>query len=147
MPGGKGNIKPSDNPKPFNSKEGNKNINRSGANRKTWSKINKDLEALGLEPVKKETYMELIGRLMNADDEVLDELALNPKTPRWVKNTIVDLNESKSRDKIMSEYRDWMFGKATQKVVTEDEEGNTKPIGGSYTGKELLDALNKQDEK
>lgn len=90
------------------------NINRSGANRKTWTKINKDLASKGVERVSKDVYYEFIGRFMNMTVEEVDKLEHD--SPQWIQWLIKDLRDSKVRSKIMSEYRDWMFGKAEIKV-------------------------------
>ena len=104
------------------------NINKSGANRKTWSAINAGLKKKGLPPVTKETFYELVSRLMNATDEDLNNIQANPEMPRWVKNLIVDLNDPKQRVKMMGEYRDWMYGKAAQKIEVEETVKTVKII-------------------
>jgi len=118
MPGGKGNIRPSDNPKPFNTPEGQKNANKKGRPRKTWKTINAELAAKGIEQVDRNTYYETVSRLMNMQQREMMELVAEPDTPQWLRWLCGDLSTKKIRAKIMSEYRDWMFGKAEQKTVT-----------------------------
>lgn len=94
------------------------NINKSGANRKTWRTINKELADKGIEKVDKQTYYETVSRLMNMEQREMMEMVADPQTPQWLRWLCGDLSTKKIRAKIMSEYRDWMFGKAEQKQVT-----------------------------
>ncbi len=92
------------------------NINRNGSNRKVWASINKRLEESGVEPVKKETYYDTVSRIMNMTEAELSDLESDTTVPQWLRWLINDLTNQKIRSKIMSEYRDWMFGRASQRI-------------------------------
>ena len=96
------------------------NINKSGANRKSWSSINKELEKKSIKKVDRNTYYETVSRLMNMQQEEMMDLVQDKNSPQWLRWLIGDLSDKKIRAKIMSEYRDWMFGKAKQEVHVTD---------------------------
>ena len=99
------------------------NINRTGANRKSWSSINKKLKEQGVESVSRDTYYETVSRIMNLNQDEMRDMVGDNNTPQWLRWLIGDLSDKKIRAKIMSEYRDWMFGKAAQKVEGPGKDG------------------------
>ena len=147
MPGGNKNIKPSDNPKPFGTPEGNKNANKNGRPKKVYSNVIDEQKKKGYKVPSKDEFYEAIGLLFVMDEDDLTEFSTNKENPHALRRIAIDLESDKFRAKLHSEYRDWLFGKATAKIVTEDEEGNTKPISGQFLGKEILDALKKKEEE
>ena len=92
------------------------NINKKGRPRKTWTTFNDKCKKKGLGKINRETYFETIENLMKLnEEELLSELA-DKENPQWIRWLIQDLGNKQIRAKIMTDYRDWMFGKADQKI-------------------------------
>jgi len=90
------------------------NINKSGANRKSFSAINETLKARGVEPLKKTQFVEAYTLIFNSTEEELKELAEDKEVPMVLRLIIMELSNKKTRAKALADYRDYMFGKALQ---------------------------------
>lgn len=97
-------------------KEHPERINRTGVNRKVYSQHIQDIKDKGyVAPIKSE-YFDMIGLLLAMEENDLKEFAKDTTRPYWIRLIVIDLNDKKTRQRMMSDYRDWLFGKAEQKM-------------------------------
>lgn len=97
-------------------KQNPQNINRTGANRKSFATINIELEAKGIKPLSKHDLIDAYGRIFNSTEDELKELATDKNIPFAFRLLILQLNDKKVRDLALKDYRDYMFGKANQTI-------------------------------
>jgi hypothetical protein len=89
-------------------------INKDGRPRKSFSTINKSLQAAGVEPLTKTNLIKSYELIFSATEEELQNIAKDKETPYGLKLIIKELNNTKSRSQALKDYRDYMFGKATE---------------------------------
>ncbi len=128
MAGGKGKINEHPKAGTNNFKHRKGDINRSGANRKYSTSFFlqnfKDVEGL-----TKAKYYEALAKLLELSEAELIEVRDNPDAPAWIKLTIKDLLNEKTRAKIMTEVLDRLYGKAKEEYVIKGEmEVNTNIV-------------------
>jgi len=99
--------------------------NPNGRPKKSFNKINDQLKAEGYEVLKKSEMLEACQLLFNCDETKLRELEQDKETPYAIKVLIKELIDVENRGKTLSNYRDWLFGKAT---VTKDITSGGKEI-------------------
>lgn len=121
MPGGKGNIKPSDNPKPF--KKGN-NANPKGRPKKLIGTVNMELEKKGYSEPTKQEIISCYLRLINTDEAELISLTQDKEQPYLVKSVAENILSGKGFD-IIERLLDRAIGKAVQGI---DHTTNGKDI-------------------
>lgn len=103
------------------------NINRTGANRKTYTAYIQELRKKGYSAPTKSEYFEMVGMFLVMNEDDLNEFAEDKTKAYWLRILITDLNDKKIRSKIQSDYRDWLFGRAEQKsdITSGGEKFNT----------------------
>ena len=82
----------------------------AGRPKKNWGTLNAKLEAEGIEPVGKESYRKLVMRLMSCDENQLKEISVDVETPMWIRWIIKDLENEKSRGRLMEDLRNYVLG-------------------------------------
>ena len=92
------------------------NINKTGANRKSFTTFNIKCKEKNIEPLTKKDYYKAITYLMNLTEEEITEEFNDKNNPQWMRWLISSMRDIKTRDKVMSDYRDWCFGKAKQEI-------------------------------
>ncbi len=92
------------------------NINRDGANRRSYSAFNKKCKEAGIEQVTKNIYFTSVSYLMSLTESEMNAILQNSEEPQWLRWQIESLLEPSTRAKIMADYRDWLFGRAEQKL-------------------------------
>ena len=92
------------------------NRHTTGPNRKSFSVLNDQLVAKGVEPLSKKHLTDAYALIFNATESELRELADNADVPVAYKIIIDELANPKMRAKAMSDYRDYMFGKGVSTV-------------------------------
>ncbi|TDX83961.1 hypothetical protein [Epilithonimonas xixisoli] len=92
------------------------NINRTGANRKSFSTINEALKKKGIQPLKKNELIESYTLIFNATEEELKRIAVDKKTPFALRLIITELNDKNTRSKAIADLRNYMFGQAMQEI-------------------------------
>ena len=90
--------------------------NPKGRPKKRYSEHIADIKAKGYQPPTRSEYFEMVGLLLAMEEDDLKEFAQDKKRPHWVRLIIIDMNSKNTRQKMMSDYRDWLFGKAKQEV-------------------------------
>ena len=88
--------------------------NPNGRPRKSFASINLELEAKGIKRLSKSDLLDAYALIFNSTEEDLKELAKDSNTPYALKIIILELNNSKSRNKAMQDFRDYTFGKAKE---------------------------------
>lgn len=99
--------------------------NPNGRPKKKFSDHIKDLRNKGYQAPTKSEYFDMVGLLLAMEEGDLKEFAADKKRPYWVRLIVVDMNSKNTRQKMMSDYRDWLFGKASHHI---DHTTKGKPI-------------------
>jgi hypothetical protein len=102
---------------PFNLRP--EDINRSGANRNRFTQFVKECENEGLKPPSKSEYYKMVGILMQLSDAELKAKLDDKENSQWIRWIIADLFDKNKRTKLMSEFRDFMYGKSIEVEKTE----------------------------
>ena len=89
--------------------------NPKGAPKKRYSEHISDIKAKGYQPPTRSEYFEMVGLLLAMDEGDLKDFAADKTRPYWVRLIVIDMNTKNTRVKMMSDYRDWLFGRAEQK--------------------------------
>jgi len=90
------------------------NINRKGRPKKGFYYVNKTLEEKGFEKLEKKDYLDFVSFMMNCTEEELKKLAMNKSLPLFLRLMIGEMKNPKTRNLIMKDLRDFLFGKAAQ---------------------------------
>lgn len=88
----------------------------AGRPKKTYTQHIEDLKKKGYKAPTKGEYYEMVGLLLSMEEDDIKSFAKDRARPYWIRLLIMDLNSSKSRTRLMSDYRDWLFGSARQQV-------------------------------
>lgn len=115
MPQGAENFKGKQNTAGF--AQNPQNINRKGANRKSFAKFNEVLKAKGIAAAKKSEIIEFYSLIFNMTEEELKKIAQDKNQPHVLRAMILELNHPKMRSLAIRDYRDYMFGKADESVT------------------------------
>ena len=105
--------------------------NPKGRPKKLWSTLNKELGEKGYSTITRSEFYGVIGKLMQLTTEELKEYQSQSDIPAWIKWTIGSWSEKKNREKTLSDYRDWMFGRSKLQVDIPDD---TKEVIYSISG-------------
>lgn len=116
------------------------NINRSGANRKSFSTVNEALKKKGIQPLTKNELIEFYTLIFNATEDELKRIAEDKKTPFALKLILTELKDKNTRSKAINDFRNYMFGQATQVV---DHTVKARVL----TPEEMKDFMNKLNEE
>ena len=73
-----------------------------------------ELKAKGYDVPTRDDYHQMINLLLAMTQSDMSDFAKDPTKPYWIRLLIADLNDKKVRQRVMSDYRDWLFGKAKQ---------------------------------
>ena len=95
--------------------------NPAGRPKKTYTQHIADIKEKGYALPTTEEYKDMMLLLLAMTEEDLLHFAKEKERPYWVRLIIIDLNNRQSRQKLMSDHRDWLFGKAKQTVEAKDE--------------------------
>jgi len=90
--------------------------NPNGRPRKSFATINAELKAKGIEKLSKSDLLDAYALIFNADEETLKDIAKDKKTPYALKIIILEMNNGRTRAKALSDYRDYVFGRAVENL-------------------------------
>ena len=90
--------------------------NPNGRPRKSFASVNAELKTKGIEELKKAQLIEAYSLIFNSTEDDLKLIAKDKNTPYALKIIILELNDRRARARAMQDYRDYMFGKAQDKV-------------------------------
>jgi hypothetical protein len=93
-----------------------KNINRTGANRKSFSSINKILKDKGIKILSKAELVETYALLFNCTEEEIEAILEEDEIPIGFKHIAEEFSDPKLRRKAFNDLRDYTFGKAIENV-------------------------------
>ncbi len=88
----------------------------AGRKKKKYSEHISDIKKKGYEAPTRAEYFDMMGLLLAMDEEDLKDFAKDKSKPYWVRLIVIDLNSKATRQRMMSDYRDWLFGKAENRV-------------------------------
>lgn len=90
--------------------------NPNGRPKKTYSQHIDDIKSKGYIAPTKTEYYDMIGLLLSMNEDDLKEFAKDTERPYWIRIIVIDMNKEKTRQNLMTDYRDWLFGKAQLSV-------------------------------
>ena len=90
--------------------------NPSGRHKKKYADHIDRLKKQGYSAPTRTEFFDLIGIMMAMTEDDLKEFASNTDNPYWIRLIIVDMNNPVTRQKLLSDYRDWIFGRAQQSI-------------------------------
>ena len=96
------------------------NINKNGAPRKSFATISLALKEKGVEPLTKSQFIEAYTIIFNSTEDELKDISIDKGTPFVLRLIIQELADKKTRAKAISDYRDYMFGKAEAITIIKD---------------------------
>lgn len=101
------------------------NINRSGANRKSFRSFNDKCKKLGIEKLTQSDYVNTLLYLANCNEQEIQELAKDTSQPLQLRLIIAELTDPNTRGKTLQDLRDYAFHKG---VTEHDIKTDGKPI-------------------
>ena len=90
--------------------------NPNGRPKKLYSDHIADLKKQGYAPPTKTEYFDMVGLLLAMEEDDLKTFAQDKTRPYWIRLIVIDMNSKATRQKMMSDYRDWLFGRASQQI-------------------------------
>lgn len=143
MPGGRGKIRPEDNTNGF--QKNPQNINRSGANRKLVSSVNKELENMGVKETTAAEIKSIYLRLVNLQIGELEKMVKEKDQPSLVRIIAKNILSDKGFE-IIEKMFDRAISRPSQKIdhTTKGKEIENKTLI-NYSG--LSDETLKDLEK
>ena len=89
-------------------------MNPNGRRKRQYTQHLNELREKGYNPPTRDEYHEMVGMLLSMTEDDLKAFAKDQEKPYWIRLIVIDLNDRKVRQRVMSDYRDWLFGKAKQ---------------------------------
>jgi hypothetical protein len=90
--------------------------NPDGRPKKNYTQHIEDIKKKGYTAPSKSEYYEMVGLLLSMNEEDLKDFAQDIERPYWIRLIIIDMNSKNIRQRMMSDYRDWLYGKAQQSI-------------------------------
>ena len=117
------------------------NINRTGANRKSFASVNRELKKKGIKPIQKKDLIDAYSFIFNATEDELKEIVKDAAVPYAFKLIIGELNNKNTRSKALADLRDFIFGKASQPI-----EGEITVKAKVLTKEQIAEAFKKLED-
>ena len=90
--------------------------NLKGAPKKTYTQHIDEIKKKGYTAPTKTEYFDMVSLLLAMTEADLLEYAKNIERPYWIRLIITDLNNKITRQKLMADTRDWLFGSSKQSM-------------------------------
>lgn len=90
--------------------------NPKGTPRKLFSTVNLELKAKWITPITRGQLLDAYALIFNSTEADLQLLSVDKEIPYVLRLIIGELNNKNTRSKALADYRDYMFGKATQSI-------------------------------
>ena len=90
--------------------------NPKGRPRKTFSSLAADMKAKGITPLTKRGLLEMYALVFNSTEGELKDMAVDKATPYALRIIISELNKPKFKAQALADYRNYCFGKATERI-------------------------------
>lgn len=87
-----------------------------GRKPKSFKMFNDMMKEKGFEPLTKEQLIEFYSFIFTADEKTIAEVAEDIEQPLALRLMIAELTNDYSRSRAMTDFRDYMFGKAMQQI-------------------------------
>lgn len=97
------------------------NINRNGRPVKNYKEHIQEIKEKGYLAPSREEYYDMVSLLLSIRKDDLKEFAEDESRPYWIRCLVIDMNNKQTRQKLMQDLRDWLFGKSEQKIKQEVE--------------------------
>ena len=88
----------------------------AGRKKKKYSQHIRDIKRMGYKPPSREEYFQFIGMFLVMEEDDLKTFAQDKTRPYWMRLIVLDMNNKATRQRMMSDYRDWLFGRAKQEI-------------------------------
>lgn len=97
------------------------NINKEGRPKKSFALFNEKMKSEGVKPLSRGQLIEAYGVIFNSSEEDLKAIASDVTQPYALRLIILEMSDKKTRARALMDYRDYMFGKATQTIEQSTE--------------------------
>ena len=97
---------------------------KNGRKPKSFKMFNDMMKERGFEPITKIQLIEAYSFIFSANEETIQEIADDESQPLALRLIIAEMTNEVSRGKALTDYRDYMFGKAGENLTVKTE----KPI-------------------
>ncbi len=123
------------------------NPQNAGRKKRKFKQHLEDLKAMGYSIPTRDEYYKMIGYIIAMEEADLQEFSKDQSRPYWIRLIVIDLNNKNTRQRMMADFRDWMYGKAEQKVEIENI-GDTVNLDNvpDYILEALLKSIRPSDE-
>jgi hypothetical protein len=88
----------------------------NGRKPKSFRMFNDMMKAKGFEPLTKEQLIEFYSFIFAADENTISVVAEDAEQPLALRLMIAEMTNDYSRSRAMTDFRDYMFGKAMQQI-------------------------------
>lgn len=93
-------------------------LNPNGRPKKSWTLFNQTLVKEGYQPLTKNALVEAYALIFALDEDRVSEIAEDKTQPLAIRLILQAMTDPTSRDRMMTDYRDYMFGKAKEESET-----------------------------
>lgn len=94
---------------------------KGGRPKKSFALFNEKMKSKGVVPLSRSQLIEAYGIIFNSSEEELKGIAADVEQPYALRIIIMEMNDKRTKAKALADYRDYMFGKATQTIEQSTE--------------------------
>ena len=105
-----------ENLKPFKKGVDPRRGKSTGRPKKLFNHIIKGLQKEGFKAPSREEYRDLLGIFLSMTEKKLNDISNDSDYPFWVRSLAIQLLDETTRDRMMKDYSDWLYGKAQQTI-------------------------------
>lgn len=93
-------------------------LNPYGRPKKSWTLFNDEIKKAGYQPLTKGALLEAYSLIFALDEEKYSEVANDTTQPLALRLILQSMSDPQSRDKVLADYRNYMFGEAKKETET-----------------------------